>query len=277
MTRSSGDEAAVRWQIAKAVRRSDLQPPARLVMWTLLDSADVHTGVIPASHSPSLSTLAKDTGLSRSSVTKHLNELEARGWVDRTPPPVREQVSMRARTQYRVLLPTSPSDALVRDADQCGERTSADDGPVLVRETTRSSPPGGHISDLDPSDRPARARPVANEPWRGRRVLAERIVEFIDDGMTVDEAETALDQLAATKGSASAYVESFIKKGRRVQLGNALRRSGTPTSGPGPAAFNRRTLVNPTGPPASAATRRAVLAQVAQRHEGSTGGEVDAS
>jgi len=94
-----------RWQITKAVRLSNLAATARLIMLVLADVADVGTAEIPSRRTPSLSVLAGETGLDRSTVKRHLKELEESGWVVRLRPDARAQHEGE-RTRYRLTLPS---------------------------------------------------------------------------------------------------------------------------------------------------------------------------
>lgn len=95
---------ATRWEITKAVRGSDLPPPSRLIMLTLADVAEVGTAEIPAQFTPSLSVLARETGLDRSTVKRHLAALDEAGWIERTRPDAKAQWEGE-RTRYRLTLP----------------------------------------------------------------------------------------------------------------------------------------------------------------------------
>lgn len=95
----------LRWRVTKAVRRSDLPAPARLVMLTLADVAEVGTAEIPPQHTPSLSVLADETGLNESTVKRYLNDLERLGWLVRTRPSAEGARLRGERTRYRLALP----------------------------------------------------------------------------------------------------------------------------------------------------------------------------
>jgi hypothetical protein len=58
-----------RWRVTRAVRGSTLPAPAKLIMLVLADVADVGTAEIPPNRTPSLTVLARETGLGRSTVT----------------------------------------------------------------------------------------------------------------------------------------------------------------------------------------------------------------
>ncbi len=84
------------------VRRSNLPPPARLIMWTLSDMADARTGVIPQDKRKlSLTVLAEETGLGKSTVKTQLANLERLGWVIRTRPDAKAR-GHYATTGYRI-------------------------------------------------------------------------------------------------------------------------------------------------------------------------------
>jgi hypothetical protein len=112
-----------RWEVTKAVRASRTLPaPARLIMLSLADIAEVGTAEIPERFTPSLTVLANETGLGRSTVAAHLNTLEADGWIARTRPETGEALSRFERTRYQLLVPVgSPDAGLVPQVDGPGE------------------------------------------------------------------------------------------------------------------------------------------------------------
>ena len=94
-----------RFEYERAIRGSELPPLSRLLTLTLATWADVKTGIIPARLTPSLSMLESATGMDRSTVRRHLNKLEADGWVGRNRPAVADARSKKARTQYTITIP----------------------------------------------------------------------------------------------------------------------------------------------------------------------------
>lgn len=94
-----------RFEYERAIRDSELPPLSRLLTLTLATWADVKTGLIPARLTPSLSMLESATGMDRSTVRRHLNKLEADGWVGRNRPAVADARSKKARTQYAITIP----------------------------------------------------------------------------------------------------------------------------------------------------------------------------
>lgn len=136
-------------KVTRAVRKSALPPPARLVMMVLADLADYETSVIPESRTPSLTDLAGDTGLSRSTVASALNRLEADGWALRSRPAVGDAWANKARTQYRLAIPvTSPALGLVQEVQRDADRdTATSPGGGLVQEADQSTSPGAGLID----------------------------------------------------------------------------------------------------------------------------------
>lgn len=214
---------SLRWRIEDALKRSTLVPDARHVLWVLLSLADVASGVIPPGRSPSYGALARDTGLARSTVVLRVRDLQRAGWISVQTPDVAEQRSRRARNQYRVCLPTGPSPGLVRETDQSEARTSPGDGPPLVRDSDPTGPADGLTTDLDPSDGPARAG-EADELWRSRLALAERVAAFLGDGVTAEEAAAGVARLESDPSvkSAAALVDWHLREGRREDLARRL-------------------------------------------------------
>jgi hypothetical protein len=166
----TGSSVAKTVDVQRAVMRSTLPAPARLIVFALCARADYKTGVVPDEHTPSLTDLCRDTGLSRSAVATHLNTLETLGWVDRERPEVVKARTEGARTGYRVAPGASPGDGLVQETDQAPP--SAGDGLDLVQETDQPSPSGGLVKEetsglystpTKPShSQPARAKPRAS-------------------------------------------------------------------------------------------------------------------
>jgi hypothetical protein len=105
---------------------------------TLLSRADADTAIVPREFAPSLSGLARETGLARSTVAVHLAVLERAGWITRHRS--RRAAQDRIPTWYEVHLPASPGAGLDREPDQ-GAGPGA--GPGLAREPDGASPGAG--------------------------------------------------------------------------------------------------------------------------------------
>ncbi len=122
-----------RFEFEREVLRSDLPTYSRLLALTLATWADKETGEIPQRFSPSLSTLCRAARMSHGSVLNHLRQLESGGWIIRRPPEPELARSKRARTEYRLTLPTrSGADHVIStgrsgaDLDTAGTRSGDD-------------------------------------------------------------------------------------------------------------------------------------------------------
>lgn len=100
-----------------AICDSDLQAPARHVALTL----SLHMNERGDSCFPSITTLEKETGLSRTTVCKHMKTLEEGEWLRR------ESGSKGRSTRYTATVPGSAPDAL----------PSAPDAPEVVKELSK--------------------------------------------------------------------------------------------------------------------------------------------
>lgn len=194
MVRSGGARTV---DVQRAVMRSNLPAPARLLMHTLCARADYKTGVVPDEHTPSLTDLTRDTGLGRTAVARHLNALETLGWVERDRPDVVKARTEGARTGYRVAVGSSAPEELVREENQAPP--SAPGELDLVREENQPSAPGEHVKEESfglyspptstTHSQPARAReraatdapskPPKPKPTKGTRLPAD--FELTDD------------------------------------------------------------------------------------------------
>lgn len=140
-----------RWEVTKAVRASDLPAASRLIMLTLADVAEVGTAEIPARFTPSLTVLARETGLGRSTVKAHLASLDGAGWLVRTRPDARAQW-FGERTRYRLALPDGAG--VGQDVAQVGQEVAqggSGDGPGVGQEEALPRPGDGHL-ETDHSD-----------------------------------------------------------------------------------------------------------------------------
>lgn len=93
----------LKWRVNRAVKRSTLPPPSRLVMFVLSDRADSKTAVIPEEHTPSQTELAEETGLGIATVKRHLDALTAAGWIVREIPNERAR-ARGEKTRYRLAI-----------------------------------------------------------------------------------------------------------------------------------------------------------------------------
>lgn len=184
-----------RWEVERAVLGSNLPAPARLVLLVLLIQADART-LDTGKYSPSLTGLARATGLGRSTVARELNRLEAEGWLTRDRPAPAEARAKRTRTSYRI---TSPTAGLVPERDQSGPTA----GLEVVPQRDRTGPTVGHRSDR--SDQDQISSQVID---RVAEVLAE-----LGGGRRIDRAHAAAvaQQIGPGRSNTLAYVERVIR------------------------------------------------------------------
>lgn len=127
-----------KWDVIKALKQSQLPSHARLLLFVLVDEADENTRVVPEKFSPSFDTLITWTGLSKGSVSKFMNQLEAAGWL------IRERFPGRP-TRYTVAVGTRSAPEPVQHTNP-PTRSPHERVPVHHTNPTRSpgEPPNGH-------------------------------------------------------------------------------------------------------------------------------------
>ncbi|MFD1505271.1 helix-turn-helix domain-containing protein [Georgenia yuyongxinii] len=146
-----------RFDWERALLASDLPASARLIGLTLATRTDPDL-TIPADFTPSLSTIAKWTGLSRRAVQLHLNGLETAGWVTRSRPTVMAARVHHERTRYGLATPAGAGapDALGHEIPQPGEPSALGLGnevhgaraPVALNHHVPSPSPSPSITDV---------------------------------------------------------------------------------------------------------------------------------
>ena len=184
-----------RWDVERAVLGSSLPAPARLVLLVLLIQADART-LDTGKYSPSLTTLARATGLGRSTVARALNQLEEEGWLTRVRPDATEARSKKARTRYRI---TSPTAGLVPERDQASPTAGLDQS----QSGTSASPTAGHRSDL-----------FSDQGQISSQVI-DKIIDVLREttGRTVSREWAARQarRIGPGKSNTLAYVEKVIR------------------------------------------------------------------
>lgn len=144
-----------RYAAERAITRSGLPAPSRLILFVLLTHVTNGTLTVPPEFAPSLKGLAEETGLSRGTVAEHLNCLESGGWLERRRPTTVKALKARARTGYRITVPaafrTSPGAGPVQEPDPSESRTGPEEAQVTtspgagpVQEPDGTSPGAGH-------------------------------------------------------------------------------------------------------------------------------------
>jgi DNA-binding transcriptional ArsR family regulator len=147
------DEIKLRYRITRAVRKSDLPSPSRLIMLVLADVADTGTAEIPPQRTPSVAVLSTETGLDRRTIQRHLDALDEAGWLSRVRPSEREQW-FGHRVRYRLLLPAwavvaeDPEEVAQDHGVVAQDRT----GAAEDRQDGGTEPPLSRSTDLTDTD-----------------------------------------------------------------------------------------------------------------------------
>ena len=147
-----------RWDVERALRDSGLPAAARHVALELLTRTGAGTAEVPAEHSPSLTTLARETGMSRRAVMRALNVLESGGWITRLRD-LKRAVTEKQPTRYRLHAPARAGDALGQEVPQSARAGGALElGQEVPQARAGDAPelgPQGHIvGPLWPTIRP---------------------------------------------------------------------------------------------------------------------------
>lgn len=166
------DPVGMRWRVTRAVRASSLPAPSKLIMLTLADIADAGTAEIPARFTPSLSQLAIETSLDRSTVKRHLAALDEAKWLERERPGTAEALGRGERTKYRLLIPrgseplpqahTAPT--LGAENAYLGAQCATEDRSVPYQEQISKTPTESLASEDPKDDQPADDPPVVDDP-----------------------------------------------------------------------------------------------------------------
>jgi DNA-binding transcriptional ArsR family regulator len=176
------DEIKLRYRITRAVRKSDLPSPSRLIMLVLADVADTGTAEIPPRRTPSVAVLATETGLDRRTVQRHLDALDEAGWLSRVRPSEREQW-FGHRVRYRLLLPAwavvaeDPEEVAEDHGVVAQDRTgAAGNRPEGVTEPPLSR--STDSTDAEQIKRPSSAKPRKPKPEPPREDV-DRICKYL--------------------------------------------------------------------------------------------------
>jgi DNA-binding Lrp family transcriptional regulator len=139
-----------RFEIERAVMKSKLLSASRHLMHVLCTHVDAKTDMILPEYQPSLTDLAKESGLHRRTVTRHLAHLEHAGWIIRVRPTLSEARKDHKRTNYVLLKPEGSYPqprvtAAARDTtpSDLGASRPPARGPVPQRFSSTSSLSGG--------------------------------------------------------------------------------------------------------------------------------------
>lgn len=141
------------WRVRRALRASTLPSDSRHIMHVLADIADNLTSELPPRRTPSTGQLARETGLSESTVVRRRRELEAEGWLILTRP-TPEQSVRHERIRYRLAIPAEGAHRdHERAAHQLGRMLQGGEAETqldLPRQPDVTVTPAG-VSESDPS------------------------------------------------------------------------------------------------------------------------------
>lgn len=205
---------ATRWEVTKAVRRSELPAPARLVMLTLADVAEVGTAEIPERWTPSLTVLARETGLSKRTVQRHLDLLDEEGWIKREKPGKKAQW-YGERVRYTLLCPmdsvSTPPVSESREGMDTETRVWSESPGGVVRESTTY----GH------SDHPNQISSDQSDPSSSRTATQEETKEETTPKKRAKKPEPQRDDVAALCTRLADHIEA--NTGERPEINESWK------------------------------------------------------
>jgi hypothetical protein len=205
-----------RFDIERAVLSSDLPGYSRELVLILASKIDRRTGAIR--HPPALRQLAREAGIHRTTVLRHMRVLEARGWVVRHPrdPRARRDLGRRLHqpTRYELLIPhPQPQGGMVHDAPglgAAGDKSMVHDAPGLGAAGDKSMV---HDAPGIPGTSSGSHRRQESEDDLILAVLQE--AEMRGRGVSKAQAAAIVKQILAGRTihtSAQAYVREAIRR-----------------------------------------------------------------
>lgn len=223
-----------RFDIERAVLASDLPKLERLLMFVLLAHADNESAAIKPRFSPSLTDLAKESGMGRNTVQAILRKLDTKGWVSRQRPPA-EKSRKGAQTRYWLAIPVSETDTGGRSmTDPAVGRVATQLGGTVTQGGSHSDPSVGRAvskprSHSDPkevtqsladthSTTRAGARSDASRNGRAPAEWLAPTVEFVSQQLTVATGRTydprdVTDSVTAfLRGKSVTSPDAFVRK-----------------------------------------------------------------
>lgn len=227
-----------RFDVERAVRSSDLPTLERLLLFVLLQHADNDSSVIHPRFTPSLTALASETGMDRTTVARNLRRLETKGWLTRQAPPV-EQSRKGVRTRYQLAVPVvAPRHQVVAPRHQASGTTP----PGVVAQDHMPSGPtppmfSKSLDDTHSTTRDARGSGGSRNGKPGPAWL-DGAVEFVTERLT------AVTGRSYDRRDITESVTSFLRGKTVSNPGGYVRKSADknplqfePT--PGPSRFRK--------------------------------------
>ncbi|PZG06084.1 hypothetical protein C1I95_32305 [Micromonospora craterilacus] len=176
-----------------AIKASNVEPPGRHIVLTLLTATTAATAEVPPAHAPTFTDLERETGLSRSALTEWMKALTDGGWVSRVSFPEESRLGFRlavgdpnaarAPRSHRSKR-ANTADGAYRQAVQAGSEDVPPGGMDRTAERYADVPPGGtpdeaHLLKDSPTESldPPNLDPA--QPSDEPRPDVERICEYL--------------------------------------------------------------------------------------------------
>jgi DNA-binding MarR family transcriptional regulator len=142
-------------QVLKAVMTSTLDKESRHIMHVLAFVADYQTSELPPRFTPSTAQLARQTGMSESTVIRRRATLEAAGWIT-VKRPTAEESARRVRIRYWLTIPATGAHRAHAEAEQALIQGLADTPPA------ETPPDSGYLADTPTG---FTVNPPDDSPW----------------------------------------------------------------------------------------------------------------
>lgn len=199
--RNDPDRLPNRFDVERLVETSDLEPISRHIILVLCGRMMQGTTLIPPGVSPSLTRLARGTGWDRRTIMRHLNLLEAAGWLVRQRPDPHKARTEHARTSYTVLMPgLGAGSPMARDGGTRGlgatsaqARGAANPGLGAANPGARGAVPHSQIRSDQRSDQSGENGDLAD-------LVAKQLLERTGTEVTREWAEQTATLLTARPG-----------------------------------------------------------------------------
>lgn len=153
LARSDPEKLPDRFDVERAVEKSDLEPIARHIILLLCTKMMQGSTLIPAEFSPSLTKFAEGTGWDRRTIMRHLNDLEKAECLERHRPDPAKARREHVRTNYTVWLKAIKARARDKkpqglEAGSAQARDTASPGLGAARSRARGAVPSNQtLSD----------------------------------------------------------------------------------------------------------------------------------
>jgi len=233
-----------RFDIERAVLAAPLPGPSVAIMLTLCTLIWADEGIIPPGKQPSLSRLAIATGYDRSTVMRHLNQLEPAGWVTRIRPPKWLAQQMHVTTAYAMHIPDGyaqargnghlPLGALTGEARRLAlealEARDAEARSAALRDHAAGAAEAGsgarHSPDDQSAEDPGGRRSSAGDDLELWQIAATELVVITGRKISEDQAREVVRLVL--EGREVKRPAAYLRRAVRADPGRFLPRSQPP-------------------------------------------------